>query len=95
MSKYFPDDNGIFNAGNVAAFTAADALYWTATNHQLASDFTALYRDYPNRLELWAADYVSPLAEENLAAMGWAVRSGLRSRYEVEIPWGAQDEQPP
>ena len=41
-----------------------------------------------------AADWVSPLAQKNLEGLGWTVKHGLRHMYDVEIPWGMQDESP-
>ncbi len=78
----------------VAAFTAADAVYWTEGEAEIFREFSGLYFDYSDDRQIWAADWISPLAKRNMEEMGWSVTSSLRSKYMVEIPWGLQEEAP-
>lgn len=81
----------ITHKGNVVLFTAVDAAYWTKPNEKLVRELSALYGEQSGK-ELIAADFVSPRFEQHMATLGWSIESRLRSKYEVEIPWGAQDE---
>lgn len=77
--------------GNLAAFTAADYLYWTEDAAQVSRDFTATYADHPGGRTLVMADYVSSLARREVEALGWTVLSDIRKSYDVEVPWGKQN----
>ena len=79
-------------SGDLVAFTAADAFYWSPKSEKISREFTAAYADHSGGRKFIAADYVSPRAERGITAMGWQVRSGLRTQYEVEVPWGVQRE---
>ena len=78
----------------VVAFTAADAVYWTEGEAETFREFSGLYYDYSDDRQIWAADWISPMAKRNMEEMGWTVTSSLRSKYMVEIPWGLQEEAP-
>lgn len=79
--------------GDLVAFTAADFFYWSPETEQVTRDFTATYAAYPGGRELIMADYISSRALHQVNALGWEVESSLRQRYDVEIPWGAQDHK--
>jgi hypothetical protein len=83
----------ISESDDLVAFTAADYIYWTEETAAVSREFTETYSEYPGGRELIVADFVSPNADKGLAKLGWTVQSSMRLTYDVEVPWGAQDNE--
>jgi len=65
--------------GRVIAFSAADYAYWDKLNASIANEFTAHYKKYPGRREVWVADKASPRFVEGLKELVGLATSSARN----------------